>query len=531
MKLARLIACKAIVLLAIVTFAQGDAARGQPLRQLIDAQVKAGWQADQVTPVGRADDAAFLRRVYLDLTGDIPNYDDTVKFLADKDPQKRAKLIDRLLDDPRYAEHQADEWNLILFGRHPSEEIRKLGGVRDWLAERFAKNIPYDQLVRELLLAEKGTENFYAQFNRKPEDTTVAVTRIFLGTQLQCARCHDHPFERWTQKDFYGMTGFFVRLVVVDKGGAAKDGRYLIAEKSTGDVLFTGEAKDQTPGKKGEPVKPKFLGAAVLEEPELPKDFKEPDFKNPKNLPSPKFSRKAKLADWVVAADNPYFARAVANRVWAQFLGRGIVHPVDDLSEKNPTRHAKLLEILAGQMVEHKFDLKWYIRELCNSETYQLAASGPVTDALPRWYERARVRPLSAEEMFRAIHTATGYEPKDKKGSRVDDYFLRYLGEPMNGRGDFQGSLNEHLFFNNSGNLRTMIRDGKNNLYRTILDSKDPWDQKVDRMFLTVLNRPPRAEEKERFVDHLSSADGKPDVLVEEAIWVLLSCAEFRFNK
>jgi hypothetical protein len=248
-----------------------------PLRQTIDAEVRAVWQREKLTPAPPAEDALFLRRVFLDLVGTIPTHEEARQFLADADPGKRAKLIDRLLDDPRWAGHQADVWDLVLFGRHPpnGEAVRKRDAFKKWLTAKFAANEPFDRWARDLLLAEQeGSETFYVQFRSQPEEAAVAVSRIFLGVQLQCARCHDHPYEPWTQRDFYGLAGFFVRLVVVDGAGAEAGKRFLLGEKSSGDVLFSGAAKDQKPGQKGEPIRPKFLNGPALEEPALPPGFK-----------------------------------------------------------------------------------------------------------------------------------------------------------------------------------------------------------------------------------------------------------------
>ena len=511
-------------------------AQDKPLRQIIDAEIKAAWQREKITPATRADDAMFLRRVHLDIVGTIPTAAEVRIFLKDADPQKRAKLIDRLLDDPRFATHQANVWDMVLFGRNPAgyDLTRKRDGFKKWLTEQFAKNQGYDHLVRDLLLAEQdGPDLFYVQYRSAPEEATVAVSRIFLGTQLQCARCHDHPFEAWTQKDFYGMAGFFVRLVVTDGAGMKK---YGIGEKSTGEVLFTGAVKDQKPGQKGEPIKPKFLGGPALNEPALPADFKEVP-PGAKKLPKPVFSRKQQLAEWVVAPTNPFFAPAIANRVWAQYMGRGLGHPVDDLGEKSDISHRELLKAMAAQMTAHKFDLKWFIRELVNSETYQLAATGGGTDALPKWHEWGRVRPLSAEELMISIRVAVNYDGDKQPGSTpLDDngeaYFLRYFGEPTNGIGDFQGSLHEHLFLNHSSNVRRLIQRKKGNLADLVLTEKEPWEQRVEHMFVSVLGRLPKPAETKRFVTHLTS-DKDPkaaDALVEEAIWVLLNTAEFRFN-
>ncbi len=315
-------------------------AQATPLRQIVDAEIEVVWKREKVAPVGAADDASFLRRIYIDLVGTIPTIDEATRFLNDTDAKKREKLIDKLLADPRYATNQANVWNLVLFGRRPAnlENDRKREGFKKWLTSQFEKNVPYDQIVRELLLAEQeGTETFYVQFRAQPAEAAVAVSRLFLGTQLQCARCHDHPFKNWTQRDFFGMAGFFVRLVVLDTGNAKK--KYTIAEKGTGEVLFTGAVKDQKPGQKGEPIKPKFLSGSVLNEPPTPKNYKDPP-QGAKTYPKPPFSRKQQLAAWVAAPENPFFTRAVANRVWAQFLGRGLVSPVDDLGEKSEAGNA-----------------------------------------------------------------------------------------------------------------------------------------------------------------------------------------------
>ena len=506
----------------------------KPLREIIDREIRAAWQEKKITPAGKADDATFLRRIYLDLVGDIPTHDEAKAFLEDKDPKKRDKLIDKLLADPRYATEQAHVWDLLLFGRNPPgyDATRRRAQFKVWMAEQFAKNRPYDQWVKALMLGEEdGTDLYHVMFRSAPEEAAVAVTKTFLGTQLQCARCHDHPYEKWTQKDFYGMAGFFVRLVVVEGTGSGEKQKFKIAEKSTGDVLFTGSVKEQKPGQKGTPVPPKFLGGAALDEPAPPKDYKEPKFNSKDPLPKPLFSRKQKLAEWLVAADNPWFAKAVANRVWAQYMGRGIIHPVDDLGDKAPT-HPKLLEAITREVIEHKFDLKHLIREIVSSEAYQIADTGPEKAALPEWFARARIRPLSAEELMTVLATATGPDDYARKSTKENhEYFTRYFGEPTNGQGEFQGSLHEHLFWNNAQQIRILCQQRKGNLADTLITSKAPWEEKVDRLFLSVLSRPPRAEERERFVKHLASDSKITPALVEEAIWVLVSCSEFRFNR
>jgi len=516
-----------VTCLGVVLAAHGASSQEASLRQRIDAEVEAAWKREKVKPTSLTDDATFQRRTYLDLVGTIPTHDEAKAFLQDTDPAKRAKLIDKLLDDPRFAVQQAQVWDLVLFGRNPpgGEATRLRPGFEKWLRTKFAKNEPYDQWVRELLMAEgnsieQGAPLFYVQYGAKPEETMVAVSRIFLGTQLACAQCHDHPKDKWTQLDFYGMAAFFARLVVIDNGK-----KYSIGEKRTGEVMFTGPAIEAKPGQKGKPVGAKFLGGASLSEPPLPSDFKELA-KGVKPTTKPDFSRKEKLTSWLTAPDNPYFARAIANRLWGQFMRHGLVHPVDNLSLDNNASHPELLNLLEAEIKRQKFDMKWFIRELVNTKTYQLSARGPVAD--PSWFEQARLRPLSAEEFISALKLATGHGD-DKLNASLHYALMSNFGSATDGRGDFQASLTERLFVSNNAYLRQMIQRRKGNLADVLLTSKENTEQKVERLYLTILSRPPTAAERERFVKHLTSG-GPADALVEEAIWALLASTEFRFN-
>ncbi|TXT28237.1 MAG: hypothetical protein FD138_2627 [Planctomycetota bacterium] len=216
-----------------------------PLREVIDSQIQSAWEHEKITPTGPASDAEFLRRVSLDIVGVIPTHDETVAFLADPSPDKRRQLIDRLLDDPRYARHMAELWDVLLFTRNPpGSEADKRDGIQTWLRQRFTDNTPYDKLVRDLLKAEgnsveQGPPLYFVQYRQRPEDMTEAITQTFLGVQLQCARCHNHPFELWTQQDFYGMAAFLARLQIVSAGKADNQTKYMVAEKSTGDNFWS----------------------------------------------------------------------------------------------------------------------------------------------------------------------------------------------------------------------------------------------------------------------------------------------------
>ncbi len=522
------------------------AANEPPLRALIDAHVAKAWDEQGITPAEPASDAEFLRRVSLDLVGEIPTYDETVAFLDDTDPEKRAKWVDRLLDDPRFARHQAETWDMVLFGRNPpGHQTDKREGFQAWLRRQFAENVPYDQWAAAVLRAEGNTVDdgppmYLVQYKDRPEDAIEAMTEVFLGVQLQCARCHDHPYEDYSQLDFHGMAAFLARLEVVEIGKKNDRAQWVIGEKNAGELLFAGPAAEQSAGTKGEAVPPKFLGAAALDEPPPPEDLDEPRrFPSGKVPPPPAFSRKDALAAWIASQDNPWFAPAVANRVWAQFLGRGLVHPVGDVNSFNPPSHPELYELLAERLVADGYNLKAFIRELVNTQTYQRSSRGSVEDALPRYYEQARSRPLSAEELFRSWRIAAGYDQAATAAGKppaednafegvTGGYALSFFGEVTDGTGTFQGGLREHLYLNN-GELPRLIRTDAGSLHHTLLDSQAPWSERVDRLFLTILNRPPDDEERAEFVAYLSAEDAPRDRLTE-AIWVLMTSSEFRFN-
>jgi hypothetical protein len=516
----------------------------RPLRNIVDEEVRAAWQTQQVTPAARTTDAEFLRRVFLDLIGVIPSWSETVAFLDDSAPEKRTRLVDQLLADPRYPQHQADVWDLVLFGRNPpGYDTDKRTGIQNWLRRQFAENVPYDQWARTLLKAggnsvEEGPPLYFAQYRSQPEDAAEAITQTFLGIQLQCARCHDHPFEAWSQKDFYGMAAFFARLQIVGVGKKDDLTMYAVAEKSTGDVLFTGRASEQQPGKKGDPVKPKFLLGDELAEPPLPEGFQEIKFEENKLPPEPLFSRKNQLADWVTRSDNRFFAPAIANRLWAQFMGRGLVHPVTNMSPANKPSIPRLADALAQALVAHEFDLKWYIRELVNSETYQLSSRGDDGNPLPLWYQSGRVRPLTAEELNDSWRAAAWYEateqyaklppPKNRFHPIIRDYMLMFFGSPNNGTGDFQGGLHEHLFVNN-GPIAGLISSGKGSLVDWLSTTDASLEQRIERMYLSVLARRPTSEETTLLTDFVTPGKGEP-LRWQEVVWVLMSGSEFRFN-
>ncbi len=539
----------AVVRVSVLLFmglVSGAAIGGEQLRDVIDSRVTAAWKKHEVTPAEPATDAEFLRRVYLDLLGIIPTYEETTAFLADESADKRQKLIARLLEHPRFGLHQADVWDMVYFGRNPPGfGTRDRDGFKTWLKEQFEKNVPYNVWAGAILRAEgntveDGAPMFYVQYKDAPEDATEAITRKFLGVQLQCARCHDHPFDQWSQLDFYGTAAFLARLKVVNVGKKGKETAYAIGEKNLGEVMFSGPVQQDEVGKKGQPVAPRFLLGEALAEPELPDDFKEDrDFKSGKMPAKPKFSRKDAFADWITSPQNPYFARAAANRIWAQFMGKGLVDPVDNLSPDNPPSHPELLDALTQSLVEHNFDLKWFITEIVSSRTYQLSAAGSSDAAKPQWFERARYRPLSAEELLESWVRASGYDKvleasKQTSKERLNyrgvtwGYMVQFFGAPNDGEGVFKGGMSEHLYLNN-GQVHQLISDRPGSLHEALAKSDAPWEDRIEQLYLQVLSRRPTPAETKKFTAFLS-ADDDPKRRLNDAIWTLMTCSEFRFN-
>ncbi len=536
-----------IGLLVAATWVSPEQIRAEEssLRDVIDRAIKASWEKEKIAPPARSSDAVFLRRIYLDLIGMIPSYEETTAFLNDADPQKREKLIDKLLTDPRHARQQAQVWDLAMLGRKNklvdgTVGYRNRGRFRVWLAKQFEANEPLDRIAAKILQAEEeGSQLFFAAY-RDPDEMVNAVSRFFLATQIQCAKCHDHPYESWTQKDYHGLSGFFVRTMAIDVPGKPEitnqtGNLYLVGEKMVGEALFSLEEIDpKTKKKKTVPIKPKFLSGEELAEPEPPQDYVEPKLKAGELPPKPAFSRREKFIEWMIAKDNPFFAKAVANRVWAQFMGRGFVHPVDDFNSSNDPSLPELLKAIETELAAHKFDVKWLVREIVNSQAYQASDLGSVADALPRFYERARIRPLSIEELTSSLHIAMGLGVEAALKTEPNQQMMQYLGEPTDGQGRFQGSLSEHLYLHNGEGFRGMCRPNKGNLPEKLVLGAEDWNEKVERMFLSVLSRPATSEERERFVQYLSADAKDPKLMaqrMEDAMWVLVSGSEFRFNR
>jgi hypothetical protein len=359
-------------------------------KTVVDQLTHKKWQELGIVPSELCSDEVFIRRVYLDLTGTLPTPTAVRAFLANSDPAKRDKLVDSLLDTPEYTYLFANKWADILRVKRRGEPGRAQGtfGFHNWIREAIAKDMPYDQFVRAILSA-TGDEShnpptvWYKEL-QNPQQFVDDTAQVFLGLRIACAQCHHHPYEKWSQDDYWGLAAFFGRIgrknIVIPGEQQQQSPHQIIYTMANGGVtnLRTGQAAKITP-----------LDGAPMEI-------------------APGVDPRQKLSDWMADPKNPFFARAVANRYWAHFFGRGIIDPIDDMRVTNPPSNPELLDTLAKELIDHKFSLKHLIRTICTSRTYQLSAvPNDFNKHDKQAYARYYPRRMSAEVLFDAVNSVT----------------------------------------------------------------------------------------------------------------------------
>ncbi len=528
----------------LLVFFAGDLCAQTPLTQRIDQEIKKGLQG---TPIAAtASDAEFLRRIYLDLTGVIPSAVDSRTFLNDQTPDKRAKLIDKLLAGDGAARHLQNTFDVLLMDRRPDKHVKR----PEWLAflrDSFAANKPYDQLVREILSADgadpklRAAAAFYLNRDGEPHLLTKDISRLFLGMNLQCAQCHDHPLvDAYKQDFYYGVFAFLNRsYVFADK--SLKMSVY--AEKGEGDVSFQSVFVPKVTKSSGM----RLPEGKPLAEPKFDKGQEYVAAVKQGERGTPKFSRRTQLAGAITSADNPRFARAGANRLWSLVFGRGIVHPIEFDHPANPPSHPELLDALAKDFGSRKFDVKAYLRDLVSSQAYQRSSELPkgAKDVEPAKFAVAALRPLSPEQFAWSALQATGQLDAERKalGPKATEiaWYAKYAGqvapfvnlfasqpgEPSSG--DFEATLDQTLFLRNSDFVRNLLAPRPGDLADRLNSIKDAAPL-AEELYLSVLTRLPASEESKDVVDYLGRRNADRPVAVQELIWALLTSAEFRFN-
>lgn len=483
----------------------------------IDQLVGAKLMKLRIEPSGLCTDEEFLRRASLDMTGLLPTEDEYQQFLADAAPDKRAKLIDRLIQRKEFSEIWAMKWSeLMMVKSSPQVSYKSMFLYSNWLTDKIARDVPLDQMVRELLSASGGTfenaaTNFY-QLETETLKTTENVAQVFLGFRTQCAQCHNHPFDRWTMDDYYSFAAFFAQI-------GRKPG-----EDYRETVVFNRGNGEVTHPVGGRVMAPKFLGGEM------------PDTAGK--------DRRTVLAEWLTSPNNPYFASNLANRVWAHFMGLGIVEPVDDIRISNPPSNPALLQALAGKLVEYKFSFKQLVRDICNSQTYQRTSGRTASnEGDERNFAHANVRRIPAEQALDCISQVTQTKEKFRGlplGSRAvqiadgttSNYFLSTFGRSKREtvcvcEATTDPSLSQALNLLNGSTVQGKVSQG--GVVKQLLEASRTPPQVLETLYVRCLTRKPTAEEIDRLLPIVNSAEN-PQAGLEDVFWAVLNSREFLFN-
>jgi hypothetical protein len=489
----------------------------EPEQSYIDKLVGDKLRKLRIGPSGLCDDSTFVRRVYLDIVGLTPTIDEYNHFMTSTDPAKRAKLIDELLKRKEFAEIWVSQWaELLQIRSTPQVSYKSMFLYYNWLVERLSKNMPMDQMVQELLSASGGTfknpaTNFY-QTTTETLPLAESVAQVFMGMRIQCAQCHNHPFDRWTQDDYYGFAAFFAQIG--RKG--AEDYRETIVFNSGG-----GEVAHPVGGRA---MAPKFLGGET------------PDVSGK--------DRRVVLAKWLASPQNPWFATSFANRVWAHFMGIGIVEPVDDFRVSNPATNPELLEALGKRFTDTKYDLKALVRDICNSRAYQRTTQRTESNASDdRNFAHALIRRIKAENLLDTISLIT--ETKDKfqglpTGARAvqiadgqsSTYFLTTFGRatretPCSCEVKMEPTLSQALHLINGDTVSAKIKEG--GVIKKLIATKKLPEERIVDLYLRCLSRKPTQEELDKIKPTLGEGPAGTQAL-EDLFWALLNSREFLFN-
>jgi len=489
----------------------------EPEANFVDTFVAAKLKKLRIAPSELCTDEVFVRRAYLDVVGLVPTVEEYSRFMATASPNKRAELIEELLGRKEFSEIWVNEWAELLQVKSSNEiSYKSMFLYYNWLVEKLSKNTPMDEMARELLGASGGTfkapaTNFY-QGTKETLALSENVAQVFMGIRIQCAQCHNHPFDRWTQDDYYGFAAFFGQIG--RKPG--EDYREIIIFNSGG-----GEVAHPVGGR---PMPPKFLGGGPAEV--AGKD------------------RRAVLAEWLASPQNPWFASSFVNRVWAHFNGLGIVEPVDDFRVSNPASNPELLAELARRFTESKYDLKTIVRDICNSRTYQRSTHrNPTNEQDERNFAHANLRRIKAENLLDVISEVT--ETQDKfaglpLGARAvqiadggkSTYFLTTFGRATREtvcscEVKMEPTLSQALHLLNGDTVNAKIQQG--GIPKRLIDAKTSPADALSELYLRCLSRRPTPAELEKLQPNFGPGANQA-LALEDVFWALLNSREFLFN-
>ncbi|MBS0266038.1 MAG: DUF1553 domain-containing protein [Planctomycetes bacterium] len=488
-----------------------------PESNFIDGLVYAKLRKLNELPSPPVSDADFLRRVYLDIIGTLPAAREAREFLGDTDPGRRGRLVERLLERPEFADFWALKWSDVLRVDRQVLGHKAAYAYYRWIRDSLAANVPYDQFCRQIVAAEGPlSENPAGHFFKvvsKPGEMGGALSQVFLGVRIDCAQCHHHPFDRWSQSDYLGMQAFFTQVSFKSVAG--------------NEFLLAGNSAPTKHPRTGQNV---FAHALATEAPQA----------------EPVGDRRHLLAAWMTAPDNPWFARNLVNRTWAHFLGRGLVEPVDDVRLSNPPTNPALLDALAQSFVQSRFDFKQLIRTITASRVYQTSATIDVTNARDdQNYARALLRSIEAEVLLDAVCQVTGV-PEKFQGvpggtraiqlwdSQTTHYFLKLFGRPTRTTAcecerTREPSVAQVLHILNSTDLHGKLVHAGGRIARLTAALTDD-AQLVEELYLTFYSRFPTAAERDMAVAYLQKHQASRRQAVEDLAWSMLNTGEFVFN-
>lgn len=499
-----------------------------PEHNYIDKLVDHKLKMLNILPSTLCTDQEFLRRAYMDVCGILPTSEEAKAFLADTDPQKRAKLIDKLLERPEYADFWTLKWSDVLRSNRKTIQLAGVHKFQEWLLESIRDNQPFDEMVREIITSDGSTyanppANYY-RVAREPTALAETTAQLFFGIRMQCCKCHNHPFEKWTQDDYYSLAAFFAR--VKQKRDPNEDKAPAGQPPVGAELIFLDRAGEVTQPRTNKQMPPRFLGGTV---PIIP----------------PQQDRREVLAAWLTSGENTFFTKATVNRVWYHLLGRGIVDPVDDFRDSNPASNEDLLTALAKDFVEHKFDIKHVIRTVMNSRTYQLSAATNETNKDDsRYFSHAVTRLHTAEQLLDAICTATGIPEKFAglpMGTRatqlpdgeVNHVFLKTFGQPARELAcecerENDSNLAQALQLINGPTIHDKLRNPNNRIGQT-LNAKKTEAEMISDLYLATLSRTPNEAEIKAVTDHIAKTADKRKAW-EDVQWALINSKEFLFR-
>ncbi len=499
-------------------------------RQPIDALVAKQWGMLGISPSETCTDSEFLRRASLDIVGTLPTAEQVKAFVADQDPQKRVALIDRLLERPEYASFFAVKWADILRNKRDGNPAFQRGtfSFYDWIRENIARNTPYDQFARGILAATGTPEMSPAvMWYRRIRATDAFVddtAQVFLGMRLQCAKCHHHPFEVWSQDDYYGFAAFFGRVGRKPFGAAGGNN----GQRGRGEeAIFNARSGSVTNPKTGKTMEPKGLGGPV---------FKVAMTSDPRQT----------MVDWMAEPQNPFFARALVNRYWSHFFGRGIVEPLDDLRLTNPPTNPELLDALAAGFQRSGYDLKQLVRTICTSQVYALSSVPNDTNTTDKQsFARHYPRKMSAEVLLDAISQLTavptafdglppGTRAIELPDESVASAFLDTFGRPKRDSAcecerAADASLGQSLMMINSADVHAKLNAPENRAKQLVADPRTD-TIKVEELFWSAFARGPSSGESTTASDHIVGKGDKKVEAYQDILWALINAKEFQFN-